>query len=504
MAKYKIGKEQKSLNTFEEYISEFETGGIIPDDSTDYSDIDDSTIAEWFSNPDDNYKEIINYMVYMYISNGNVYTLYNLFKSLSKLNYRIKSFDEANPDFRKNIVNCEKLLSQVRYKTLVRDLISQLCATGTVITSWLGNKKNPYCYVFENNEYVFAPYRLNGEWVVKIDLSWFSDMQDTERERFFETFKDLKVKAAYDKYQSGSDTTLQYFELPQERTHVLKLNTIFRNQNIGLPLALQALPSISHRNSIKKLEEDVINKIIKNIGVLTIGNKEQPYEKLNPAMRKKIIGGVKRAVKDSVSSNGVPIAVLPNYSELKFPEIKGLDLFTDGGNKYNEIEERINADIGVNATLAGGNGSNYQSAKLNLDIIHSRISVILEEIQPIFQKLFNIVLGKKIAENYYFEFITGTPLSIKEEVDILLKLHAEGMSYKAIVDLLPLTSYSELVGDTIKESKDKTFKDSLTPPKTSSTLSADDNGTKTIEDPTNEETIKSQESGGNKIDGGTK
>lgn len=499
--KYLIGKADKEMNAYSDYTEQLIEGGIFTDSTTGTrTGVTDETIEKWFSSPEENYQNIINYMMYMYISDGFVHQLYALFKSLPKLNYRIRILGEKKQGDKENLMLCDRILHNVRYKVLARDMIGQLCATGTLVCVWLGNKKSPYLYVFDNNDYVFTPFRRNGEWQAVIDLNWLESMQDTEKERMYETFKEIKLKAAYEKYSTDGSEESRYLELPQEKTSVLKLDTILRNQRVGFPLGIQSLLDINHKKELRGLETNIINKIIKSIAVLTIGDKEHDYAMIGESMKRKIISSVKTAISNAGNTKKVPTTILPSYASLQFPSPNGTDVFKDGADKFSEVNNSVRFALGL-----AEEGSNYQSSKLKLELLYNRIDVILEDMQQVFQKLFRIVLSKKDAENYVFEFVTGAPLTTKDELDTYIKLHAEGMSYKSIIDMLPSLNYLEAINDTMRENDDLSFKEILTPPKTSSTLSKEDGeGGRPIEEtPLNEGTIKSQESGGNLIDGGT-
>lgn len=126
--------------------------------------------------------------------------------------------------------------------------------------------------------------------------------------------------------------------------------------------------------------------------------------------------------------------------------------------------------------------------------------MILEEIEPIFRKLFSFVLTKQIASNISFEFMKGEPLTNKETLDAITKLGAMGYSMKSIADMLPNTSYTELITDSLYEIETLKLRDKIVPPRTSSTLSAEDSnkgGRPVNENPNSENTVASQESGGN-------
>lgn len=435
----------------------------------------------------------------MYTSGGEIYQLYTLFRSLPKLNYKIKVFDRKQPNFEDNLIKCEKTLHTVGYKRLARDLIGQLVSKGTVICMWMGNKSNPYLYVFDKVDYVFSPYRRNGESIAVFDLSYLDNMKDSEKERFYENFKEIKLKQNYAKYQKDREK-YQYLELPPDKASVLRINTLIRNQRVGFPMGIQSLFDINHKKELRTLESNIVNKIIKSIAVLTIGDDKHEYNDINPSLRQKIISSVKTAIKKSANADGVPVSILPHFANLKFPDIDGTDVF-DSDKKFDDINNSLSMDMGINPTLTGGNGSNFQSSKMNLDMLYTRIDMILEEIEPVFQKLFNIMLTKKLAENYRFEFIKGTPLTSKEELEVLQKLHAEGTSYKSIVDMLSTVSYTELINDSMREIEDMGLREVITPPKTSSTLSSEDSegGRKGIDpaDVTNPNTASSQDSGNN-------
>lgn len=511
MAKLRILNTQKDVemmnlretyNTYSEYTDNLIEGSVVSENAKNPTTIDSATIQKWMTNPEENINDIVNYMTYMYFSDGSIYQLYTLFRSLPKLNYKIKVFDKKQQGFEDNLIKCDKVLHSIGYKRLSRDLISQACLKGTVICTWLGNKTQPYLYVFDDNEYVFSPYRRNGENVALLDLGWLEGMEDLEREMFFENFKTLKVKQAYAKYQKDKQK-FQYMELPQDRTCVIKVNTIFRNQRVGMPMGLQALFDINHKKELRSLESNVVSKIIKSIAVLTIGDDTHDFKDINPELKNKIITSVQNAIKRAASANGVPVSILPQFARLNFPDVDGLDTFKDSG-KFDDVNDSISRDIGVSSTLIGGDGSNFQSSKMSLEMLYSRIDMILEEVEPVFQKLFTIMLTKKIADNYSFEFAKGMPLSNKEELDVLQKLHAEGMSYKSITDMLHTVGYSELINDSIREIEDMSLRDVIVPPQSSYTLSGDvgKSGRKVNENPESDNTISSQESGGNTVNGG--
>lgn len=493
---------RKSLNTYEEFTQDFIDGGVNPNSDKVPDSITDSVIQEWLSNPDENIEEIMSYMTYLYCADGNIYQLYTLMSSLPKLNYKIRAFDKKIQGYEETLVKCDKILYQVNYKKLTRDIISQLCATGNVVCAWLGNKASPYLYIFPSDEYIFAGYRVNGEWVVQMDMARFEEMQEFERNIQLETFKPLGVDKQYKKYLRDREK-YKYMILPQDKVTVLRSNTLYSNQRMGLPMGIQSLFDISHKNALRLLDKSIVEKAVKGISVLKIGDDVNSFDSINKALKQKIIKSVQSAISNAKKSKGIGgLAILPNFADLEFSEMNGLDALSD--KKFDTINNDINSSIGMSASITGGSGSNFQTSKINLGMIYSRIDAMLETIEPIFRKLFTITLTKQLSNNIMFEFVKGEPLSNSESLDAISKLGAMGYSVKAIVDMLPTTSYTELLTDSLYEIETLKLREKIIPPQTSFTLSSDggDVGAPVNENPDNPNTIASQQSGGNLVDGG--
>ncbi len=162
-------------------------------------------------------------------------------------------------------------------------------------------------------------------------------------------------------------------------------------------------------------------------------NPEYANMKLNPKLKKKIHSGVKAALEKN-QQNGVTVVTIPEYADLSFPDVKadGLD-----GSKFEHINNDIQAGYGISGAILNGNTGNYSTAKLNLDTIYKRLGVLLEDIeQEVYQKLFNLVLPSSQSDNYYLVYDKETPLTLKEKLDVLIKLNDKGWSIKNVVDHL--------------------------------------------------------------------
>ncbi|BDR74182.1 hypothetical protein K144316041_p20210 (plasmid) [Clostridium tetani] len=492
---------KKEFNTYEEYIMTYVDGFVSNLFSQNIiTTVDADELQRWFASPDNYYEEINKLMNYYYITDGDIYQLYEMLKVLPPLNYTIKVFDKKDK-YEKNVSECNKVLNKVKYKSLTRDIISQLVSTGVIIGTWLGNSDNPYLFIFSGTKYVFPKYRLNGEWVCVIDMEWFDNMNDDEeRMVYFKNLSPYVTQKKYEDYMNNrTDKNKRYVELPTDRTGCVRVNTLSRNQRLGLPFGTQALFDKIHKENLKNMEKAIANKIIKNIVTLKIGSEKNPefYNRaISSKIKKKILSRVKSALSKNLNDGGVPVIAIPEYVDLNYGEIQGLDGLKK--EKFEGIDNDIGNAVGISKSLTNGNGGNYANGKLNLEILYRRIAVILEEIEyQIFDKLFNLILPKKAKDNFHFEFDKEVPLTNKERMDFLKDLHKEGYTIKPILDSLQGVEYQDYIEQSLYEIEELKLRDKIIPPQSSYTLSNDGAGKPKNNDSDNQSTIVSKDNGGN-------
>src|SRR5690606_27903624 len=156
----------------------------------------------------------------------------------------------------------------------------------------------------------------------------------------------------------------------------------------------------------------------------------------------------------------------------EFPDFK-----TDGlnGKKFEQIDDDIKSSYGLSGALLNGSGSNFASAKLNLDIFYKRIGVMLEEIeQEVYGKLFNLVLPKNQEDNYYMIYDKEAPLSLKDKIDVLMKLNDKGWSIKAVIDHIDGINWENYLEQTLYETEELKLQSRIVPYRTSHTMKSDE------------------------------
>lgn len=466
-----------SRNTYTEYMGDFLEGTIGRGESDFKTTITEQEIRDLLANPEDNVQDISNLMNYYYISNGDVYTLYTLFKSLPELNYKVGAFDNSIKRYEMSMSEIAKSLHKVRYKEMTRDIIGQVCVDGGCTVIWCGNKKSPYLYVFENNDYVFPRYRVNGDWECVVDMAWFEEMIEEERASMFVNLNPHVTETMFNSYKSDQQNSeKKYIPLPQDRTTYIRGDVLRRNQRIGTPLGTQSLFTLQHKETLLNLEKSISNRVQKNIGVLTIGNEEEgkSFIDISPTVRRQITTGIGKALKQNTgtSAEQIPIVSLPEFAKLEFSKVDSLDALKP--EKFETVEKDLATGTGVSPAIATGSGSNFAGAKINLQYLYKRIAMILEQIDNVYEKMFKLILPKNVADNFYFEFCKDEPIAKEKELDILMQLTNQGYSVKSVIDMLSTIGFDDMIEQSIYEIEEMKLRDVIIPPKTSSTLSSED------------------------------
>ncbi|EPB8173048.1 hypothetical protein ACRTAL_002223 [Clostridium perfringens] len=481
------------------------TSDLFTDGVTNEVNMD--TIKQWLASPQKYKKELEKYAIYQYISNGDIFQLFDLMRILPKLNYSIKTLKLNNKNNEYTLA-CRRAMKDINHKELTRDILSQTISSGTLCGLWVGGspnkkgKKNkiqetPYPILFNNLECFFPARRKRGKWAIWCDLSYFDDIdEDDYKQGLFEELNPYINEKMLNAY--ANDPNCRYIEFPIERSICIRTHVLRRNQRFGLPWNTPAIKDIKHQEKLKNLEKVAANKVMNAVSVLTIGNDKNPedygWKAVGKAVRSNIAKDVKRVLntnKDGETS----VVILPEFCdfEQKAPQTNVLN-----PEKFQSINSDIGNDIGIARTLTNGQGGNYASANLNLEIIYNRISELLESIEvEVYNKLFQIILPSDIGQDYYLEYEKGYPLSTTEKAKMFKELHMLGYSLKPLVELLG-EDFDDYVENSIYEIEEMDLREKIKPPMSTYTMSGDEEvGKPKGEQSNNDSTITVEENGGN-------
>lgn len=479
-----LNEYMKNSDVTDSFITQIFNEGITPT-------VDIKNLKNWLASPEEHQQELENLATYYYITNSSVFQLYDLAEVLPTLNYKTV-VEEKDNDYESNKMAIKKVLKKVKHKQLTRDLITQTIASGTLCGMWIGGKKNPYLFVFNDLEYVFPAYIKNGEWVLWLDLSWFDKMTEFQREFMLENLNPHVTESDYQAYKKNPQD-IRYMDLPLEYTVCIKTHTLYRNQRFGLPWGTQSFLDNIHKEKLKDLEKSISNKVINSVAVFTLGNDEFTDDKI-ASKKGKVYRGVKTALQKN-NQDGITVVGIPHWTDLKFPTIntEGLD-----PKKFESINDDLNtASNGVMNIINGK--SNYSTGKLSMEIMYRKVAILLEQIEDqVYQKLINIILKKKDKDNYSIEYDKHAPLSTKEQLTILERLSATfGFSLKAVIDRLDGVDFEQYVTDSIYEQEELDLPNRIRPYSSAYTSTEGNVGAPSVDDSTNPSTEASKTDGGN-------
>ena len=434
-------------------------------------DLNIEQIQTYLKDPIKYKKELSEISKWFYVSNGDVFQLYDLARNLCRLNYSLNCYDK-DVKVVQTYKNLNKNLRRINHREITRDIISQTIINGTTVGIWLGKKDNLYPYFFDDLENFFPAYRKNNKWVVWMDLSYLDNLTEVKRQIFFEEFKGVIDESDYQLYKSDS-SKYKYLELPVENTFCIRTHVFGHNQRFGIPWSTQSTTDNMHKKKLKDLEKSVANKIINSTAILTIGSDKFPEDRninLPRTVKTKTFRGVKKALTDS-ESNTVSVISLPEFAKIDFRDENANKLESD---KFESIDKDLQLALGYNNGLITGNGT-FAANNLSLEILYSKIFELLEMIETeVFDKFLNLYTGtKKDNGNYYFEYVKEIPLKTSERMDALYKLQAQGFSIKPIIEAANL-DYANYIDDSVYEIEKMKLRDKIYPSATMYTTSSKD------------------------------
>lgn len=463
-------------------------------------------IQKYLSSPVRFNPQISKYMKYMYITNGNIYQMYEMMRILPDYEYRIKSLN-VTKSHSKYLAECNRVLRAISHKELCRDVMMQLVSEGTVCAVIIDNikdKKNtPRIVVFPDLEYFFPGRRHpdTGKYTVWCDLSYFDccDVPYDKRLELIESLNPYIKVEDYENYKTKGEE-YRFIELPPSRSIVLRVNTLNSRQRFGIPYGVQSLMPLKHKQKLQNMETVVANKIMNSVAVLTIGdNSEEKYR--YKGLGEKFTQSIFRSVKAGLQNDGsldLSVIGIPEFCELEFPSLDPGDSLDP--EKFETIKEDVNVATGLADGLLTGKDSTYAVLKLNLDLMYNRVSIILEQFESeIFNKIISIILPKSVNGYYYLEFNKQTPLTSAEKLNYLKQLSDKGFSVKYLLDVLGIDA-DEYFAQSIYEIETLKLREKIIPPQNTYTTSGAVSSTTDNEssaDETNSNTENTNENNGN-------
>jgi len=492
--------EDNTQSNFNEWI---EVAGLT-DFITQYGsgsslrDISLTDLYKYLQNPYSNIKEIQKASKYLTNKHGIIKEVLRSLKSLPSLDYII-SWSEVDEE--KKHKNYERkvndFLREINVKQFVRDGLFEVGEMGTIVTC-LRNKR--YVQFLDIDDLRINKQR-NGRWVVEYDLDTIKKCKSVNDK--LAVIESLPEEVTLAKFNLFLNKGVDYRYIELKDADVINIDGN-RNMPYGLPLTIGSWSALLQKEIIDQVERSVADRLLKTIVILSAGHLDKDGTKPVP---KEVITAYfnevsklfkkKNGMNPNISSDnsGTGTIALPHFLKLDT-----LDVDTELFKKelYEKIENDVYSNLGISpAVLWGGGGNNFSSATLNSQKFFRYIHTLLEKFEVIINGYLKKILPKSVTCE--FVFAKSTILNHEKYIDKYKDLYMQTGISKFWIESLTGLPYENVIGQAEYERKILKTEKVLYPASNAYTQSKknDKGGAPTVDEPTNENTIKSKSNGGN-------
>lgn len=396
-------------------------------------------INNWLRNPIVFHNQLRKVSKYYYNKNGIIKEVYNLYRDLPTLNYTVMYNNRNLKKIETYEKNVNAFLNNIDVKQLVKDTLFSLPMNGTVV--WY-KRNNSYIQLLDL-EYLRFSKQINGEFVPEFDMQWLdrlsplSNVQytNTDLYLFIESLPDEITIEAYKNYKK--DSTKRFVQLNPDNVCVFKINAE-RNQALGLPLSIPAIPHILHLELLERSEESLAQRVIQQIILQKVSSPDGKNGGTRPPSKQQIdyyhnnLKGLLQKTGDTTSGGSAPLTV-PDWVDIKPLEV---NITTFPKEIYERIINEILLAMGCSSSLINGAGqnANFSSASVNVEKVYRNIYSIIDQVEKGLNKFLNqIVSTKNVTPS--IKFNRDTFLNKKDQFDMAKALYLEARgSLKALLE----------------------------------------------------------------------
>ena len=458
-----------------------------------------------------------------YSSSGIVRNAIDYIKVLPSLDYIITSYanDKASK-LNKEVVRYA--MKKIRHKQIIRDAILKGCIDGVAFyyldTGKIKDDKRKFINQFEAytisevnalkpklaklnvsikslpTDYCRIIGTKNNAYVVAFDLGYF-DIGNERAENKLKKYP-IEFTQAYNKWKSNKEVN-QMFILDNTKTIVHKISSNL-DEPWGRPLALAAIQDILYSDDFINTKRNVLDKINNKIIYETFPEgKTAGTSALTDKQQKQQHDAVKSAVQTR-HGNGTTF-----FSVAAGTKINAIDVNTDlFDNDYEtNLDLDIGTDLGFAISLLNGNGANYASQQTNLELLTAKVFEWIDVITTELNKVINYnVLGLNYVD-VEINYLPITHLNREKYFNTAKDLFTIGrgsLAYLANCAGLSKEVYFAMLDEQLEEGVMDKYPVNATSYNTSGNDSntEDDKGGRPAEDnPTNDNTIRTQANNSN-------
>ena len=465
------------------------------------------------------YNDILREMSRMLYSTNGIYTnTIDYMVAMPTLDKVLVSFGKSKKKKQKNKKIVESILTNIRDKEVIRDILFNGMLDGTVF-NYFETKKMPLIKktfndfemdsIFELNnidtsiainasiislpvDYCRIVGYINNIPQVAFNLDYFTDnTNETEAMKLTKVPEEIRLAYKEKKANQGNNN---WVRLDYKKTMVHKIKSS-RKEIWGRPLVLSAIRDILYSDYFTQTKRNVLDEINNRIVYETFPEgKEKGTSALTKTQQTNQHNAIKDAVMTKNNRGGTSFFSVAAGTKIDKIELGNTDIFDEKNEK--NLSDTIALDLGIAASLLNGSASgNYQSQQNNLDLISSQIFQWIEQIQNELNKVINFNIIKDPENRIEVKYLPITHVNKDKMVGYAKELYLQGkgsLSLWASAVGIPSEVFFALLDKELEDG----IEDKYPVHKTSNTLSAKEQDNKggrpTKDNPTNPNTIQSQ------------
>lgn len=468
-------------------------------------------LAWWAYNTNGSVKAAVNYICSMHTLDKVI-----VCKARNRKNKRPKNF-EAN---RQKMLS---VLDKINYKQHIRDNLMKDANDGTAFYYFetenrpVNHAKFLSDYDIENiveiNELgidasiIALPVdwcricgRSGNHYCAAFNLRYFEQFNENERKSRLKAMP-KEIRDGWNKYHVERKFYNPWLVLDNMKTIITKVNASI-NQPWGVPMAVTAFDDILYAEYFINTKRAVLDNVNNQIIYMTFPEgKEKGTSSLSKDQQKDQHEKVKDAVINRRSKSGISFFSLASGTKLDKMDVD-IGIFDE--KNESSIKNNIPADLGISsASLDGNTKGNFATASLNLELVASHVYTWIENFVAELNKCINANIIKDASCVVDCYILPTTFANRDKQVQYMKDLYSNGKG--SLIAWISATGFDadayislldyELEND--MENKYPVHATSFTMSGKDGNDNNNEGGRTPIDNPTNENTIKSQSSGSN-------
>ena len=352
-------------------------------------------------------------------------------------------------------------------------------------------------------EYCKIVGRKNNRNVVAFNLRYFDEkcITQDEKDRKLKQYP-AEIRNGYSQWEKGNFTGDNWLILDNKHTIAHKIKCKI-SEPWGRPLAIAAIADILYQNEFVDTKRNVLKELNNKIIFQTLPEgKDKGSCALTKTQQQDQHNKVKQAVMTKNNRGGTSFFTVSAGTKIDTLNVDATDIF-DNKNE-SDLTDKIALDLGFAAQLLGASSTGtFASGQHNLEMVNAQVYTWIQEIQYELNYVINENVIKDRRNRVELYYLPTSLVNRQQFFDMMKSLYLEcGGSYTFLCAASGISP--DIYFNILDEEIDNKIFDKYLPHQTSYTLSKKDGGYNnngggrpSVDNPTNENTIKSQNNNGN-------